>query len=59
MMNFWDKKKKENENICSTSQKIPNVKYEDVVVYGDFLKIAFEFDNSGAIKVKDRFIQLI
>ena len=33
MMNFWDKKKKkENENICSTSQKIPNVKYEDVVV---------------------------
>ena len=32
-MNFWDKKKKkENENIYSTSQKIPNVKYEDVVV---------------------------
>ena len=56
MMNFWDKKKKkENENICSTSQKIPNVKYKDVVV----LRIAFEFDNSGAIEVKDRFIQLI
>ena len=36
-----------------------NVKYEDVVVQGDFLKIAFEFDNSGAIEVKDRLIQLI
>ena len=29
---FGEKKKKENENICTTSQKIPNVKYEDVVV---------------------------
>ena len=51
---FLGWKKKVNENICSTSQKIPNVKYEE----GDFLRIAFEFDNSGAIKVKDRFIPL-
>ena len=54
-MNFLDKKKIKTKPFAAHLTEIPNVKYEDVVV----LRIAFEFDNSEAIEVKDRFIQLI
>ena len=38
----------------SKFQKIPHVKYEHEVVWGNFLRIAFEFDNSWAIEVKNK-----
>ena len=60
-LNFGVKKKKQtnkkgNENNYRKFQKIPNVKYEDIVVQGDFLRIAFQFDNFGATEVKHKLI---
>ena len=37
----------------SKFQKIPHVKYEQVVFWGNLLRTAFEFDNSWAIEIKN------